>query len=318
MDKTTFTTKYIENYPVKYNVNEEEIAPQTYGIYWCMIATGMHRLFSKEHLHEFLFRLAITMESLQLVENWVGWDKFLTFTYKNKYYSLTPGDVFLHMGFEALDTYKDSIPRDDYLSKIGYLTGTAQIIGHLGGDFHVIRPEKIAEGEDGEEDTYQVNFKNLNIHIDEKLLQKAGFFARDVLKTAPKGLFEKVPPARKEKMKELEERRQAIKNLPKFSLQMLSEDTIEQCMQLMLVSEEVEELKQEPEKYKKECHRLIHLAWLFANDLAWGDIFDWNIREGVELKESAYAFEDGGVNLNETYKDYNMEECEELLKGVGF
>jgi hypothetical protein len=318
MDKTTFTTKYIENYPVKYNVNEEEIAPQTYGIYWCMIATGMHRLFSKEHLHEFLFRLAITMESLQLVENWVGWDKFLTFTYKNKYYSLTPGDVFLHMGFEALDTYKDSIPRDDYLSKIGYLTGTAQIIGHSGGDFHVIRPEKIAEGEDGEEDTYQVNFQNANIHIDEKLIQKAGFFARDVLKTAPQGLFEKVPPARKEKMKELEERRQAIKNLPKFSLQMLSEDTIEQCMQLMIGAEEVEKLKQEPKDYEEESYRLIHLSWLFANELVWGNDFGWNVREGVELNEGAYAFEDGGVNLYETYEEYNMEACEELLKGVGF
>jgi len=314
MHQLSFTTKYIENYSHKYDLSDDDIAPQTYAIYWCMMATNMNRLFTRQDMHELLVRLAITLDTLDIVENWFAYDKLLPFKMGESYYSLKVEDIYAHMGFEAVDSYKNKLPRDIFFKNIASNIKTAMFVGALEHNFQVIQPRKEA----AEEDTYVIDGESHTPEITADLIKKADFFAQDVLKMAPEGLFDEIPNSRIEKMKELEKRQEAVKNLPEFSLQMLSEETIEQCMELMLGSEILEELKQEPEEYEEESYRLIHLAWLFANDLAWGDEYDWNIHEGMDLDPDDYELEDGGINLYATYKEYNMEECEYVVQGVGF
>ncbi len=314
MNKFSFNTEYIANYALKYNLSEDEVAPQTYGMYWCMFATNTHRLFTKQDMNEFLVRLAITLDTLKIVDNWFAYDKLVPFKIDETYYSLKLEDIYAHLGFEAIDTYKNYFPRDDFLRGIGGGINKAMFIGLLENNFQVIEPQKSST----EEGNYTLDGKQHAPAITTELIQKAEFFAQDVLKFAPKDLFGEIPANRKKKMIELEERRKTVANLPKFSLQMLSEETIEQCMKRIFETEYLEELKQNPEDYKKESYRLLHLAWLFANDLVWGDDYNWNMHEGVELDESEYELEEGGINLYTTYEDYNMEECEEFLKGVGF
>ncbi len=314
MHQLSFTTKYIENYRHKYDLSDDDIAPQTYAMYWCMMATNMNRLFTRQEIHEFLVRLAITLDTLDVVESWFAYDKLVPFKMGETYYALKVEDIYAHMGFEAVDFYTNQLPRDIFLRKIANNIKTAMFVGVLEHNFQVIQPRKEAAGGD----TYVIEGEEHSPEITSDLIKKADFFAHDVLKMPPESLFDDIPHARKEKMMELERRKEVVRNLPKFSLQMLSEETIEQCMVLMLGSEIVQELKQEPEDYQEESYRLIHLAWLFANDLVWGDEYDWNYREGVDLDPDDYELEDGGINLYETYEDYNMAECEHLLKGILF
>ena len=61
----------------------------------------------------------------------------------------------------------------------------------------------------------------------------------------------------------------------------------------------------------------LYLAWLFAHELIWGDVYEFNMHEGIEINEQDYAEEDETFNIFQTIDDYNMEECVPLLKGIG-
>lgn len=310
MNDLTFNTKFIRNYRLIYNLDEESVAPQTYAIYWCMMATFTNRVFSKDEMREFLLRLAITLHTQKLMESWFAYDRLLNFTYKGIPYVLNFQDLFNHFGFEAVDTYMNSRPQNEYLNRISEGIKNAMIIGILGDDFQVLVPKKL------DEETLSLDTKEFIPEIDTGLIKNAGFFAEDLMKKAPAGLFEQANPAIEEKLKELEERRERVRNLPKFSLEKIPDDVIEQCMHLMLNREYIEELKANHEKYRKECHRLIHLAWLYANGLAWGiGWHSFNMAEGVEINHKDYTDEYGSVNIHDAFDEYNMEECVPLLKG---
>jgi len=318
MDQFSRRTKYIDNYTLKYNLNEGEIAPQTYGIYWCMNATGINRIFSKELLHEFLFRLAITLDSMQLVENWFGWDRFLNFTVDDNHYSLNIEDVFQHFGFEAVDASKDMYPRKKYYTSIGRLIGNAQLTGHLLGRFQVIQPEKISEGEDGAEDTFQISFADRGIIVTEELIKKAEFFASDVIKNISQEQL-KPTAAIVEKQKELEERREAIKNLPVFSLKKIPVDIQHECLHIFFNEKYANYLIEEapPEKYREVAGKYIELSWLYANEYVWCvNDHEHGEREGVIFDPQYFEDETGGFIIPKTIEEYNIEDCEDLLKGL--
>ena len=306
-----FNVRYIKDYPGKYNLNKDEIAPQTYAMYWCMLATGVHRIFTQEVLHEFLFRLGISLSSLEIVENWFAYDKLIPFTYNQTPYSLCIQDVFNHIGFQALDDYQDMALRQEYTGKIGRFIRNAMLVEELAAEnIQVLDPVQ------KDTDKYLISGKPLPSVLTKDLTDKATIFANEVIKMVPEGLFAKAFPLLKDKMDEVAERKEKVESIPAFSPEILDESTVEQCMMLMLGEDEVKKLQQKPDKYKKESHRLIYLAWLFANALVWSDGYGWNIHEGVNVDIFDYE-EEHGINLNETYERYNMVKCEGLLKEIG-
>jgi len=314
MDNLSFTTKYINNYHIKYNLKEGEFAPQTYAMYWCMLATGINRIFTKEQLDEFLLRLAITMESLQLVENWFGWDKFLTFTFNDQYYSLTVEDVFMHFGFEAVDSYQDEIQQDLYLNSVSGWIRRAQIVGHYGGGFQVIYPRKEFNYEG--EDTFVIEKITKEFAVTQELKNKASFFADDVLKHMGREQL-LLSPNINEKHIELEKRNLDVANLPVFDLEKIPVDLRNKCFYLMFDDKYAHYLINEvpKEEHKQKANKYLYLAWLFAHELIWGDVYEYNFHEGVQINEQDYAEEDETFNIFQTIDDYNMEECVPLLKG---
>ncbi len=51
--------------------------PASYAMAWCMIATGFSRIFTKEDLREFLFRIPISLHSRGLVETWLEKERLM-------------------------------------------------------------------------------------------------------------------------------------------------------------------------------------------------------------------------------------------------
>lgn len=57
---------YSAHYPVK---DKDGITPQTRAIFFCMLATGVQKLFTYEDCHEFVFRLALMFRQLDVIDN---------------------------------------------------------------------------------------------------------------------------------------------------------------------------------------------------------------------------------------------------------
>ena len=313
MSPIGFNTGYIENYygqegPAK----DREILPQTYGVHWCMLATHVNRLFTKEDMHEFLLRLGIVLNGRRIMENWFSSWKLFDFELEGMRYALTVQDLINHYGLEAVDSVDNFRPRDHFLKNLRSTLHSVTLASSF-WKCHVILPEKTGEHE------YVFDVKGHIPEITDTLLKNAELFARDIMQMAPPGYFDRITAARREKMRELEERRNAIAALPRFDLAAIPEETVEQCMSIMW-GEEWEKIKRDhdPEELENEKRRLIYLAWLFANDLM---VFDENGLahevEGITLDYEDYEYEDGGFNLIETFDDFGMEEVLPLLKGVG-
>lgn len=317
MNMSIFNTEFIHDFENKYDNIEEGIAPQTVGMTWCMFATGIHRIFSKEILHEFLFRLAITMDSIKLVENWFAWDKFLTFTIGDMPFSLTEQDVFNHYGMQILDSTNDMIPRSDYYKRIYELLGSTQFIGFLSGNFQVIKPEKTYNEDGDAEFTFDISKKPPI--ITPELENKARIFADNVLKNAdPNQLI--LAPAAQDKRAQIARRIEAIKQLPKFSLSIIPKEIQHKCLFKFFDDDYANHLIHEAseEEYNKETYRFFNLAWLVANNLLWFEQeYDFNQLEGIEFNPLDYE-EESSSSVPIFYMSYNLDECESLLKGIGF
>lgn len=58
---------YTKGVPVEYFRYHGHAPESSYAMLWCMLATGFSRIFIRDSMREFLFRLAITLNSLNLV-----------------------------------------------------------------------------------------------------------------------------------------------------------------------------------------------------------------------------------------------------------
>lgn len=69
--------EYIEG-PAKEHMRVTgEPMPSGWAMMWCMTAASFYRIFTKEDMKEFLFRLVITLHSMDLVENWMLKDRLM-------------------------------------------------------------------------------------------------------------------------------------------------------------------------------------------------------------------------------------------------
>lgn len=120
---------YMQGYPVEYLQENGKPLPSSFAILWCMAATDVHRIFTKADMKEFLFRLAITLHSMNLLENWLIKDELLNYKVKDQEYVLKIEEVIMHFGFQIYDYANNFNERDRYLSNIAEGIKGAMFIG---------------------------------------------------------------------------------------------------------------------------------------------------------------------------------------------
>ena len=311
MIKKNFTLKYIKAYYTGEQLPLDGCMPQSYAMAWCMFATKTFRLFDKADLKEFLFRLAITLHTLQVVENWFSFDKLFRFKLSESYFWFTREDILNHIGFEVGDSYINYVKRDVYLSSIGNGIFNSFFIQALSGE-----PKGVAVLPLNEEADLMDLARQYTPELSPELLKKAGYFATDMMKFIPGEIFDNPSPALQKKQQELEKRREAIRNMPVFDINKIPGDIILTCLKAMYAEKYAEELMASPALFEKDAKPYIYLAWLYANDLlVYGD-WGYLPAEGVYLNIDDYPLEDGGINLNETLSNMELDKIEPLLKGL--
>lgn len=302
--------KYIKGLPLDYFRYNGYPHPSSYAMTWCMVATGLYRIFNRDDMKEFLFRLPITLNSLGLVETWLMKDHLMDYRVKNKEYTLTLNEVSMHFGLEIADVIENKSSREQFLDRISAGITGSMIMGEFGG-FSVIEPEI------NEDDTKTFSGQKSTPAIIPELISKAEFFAADLLKFIPEETFTDPNPLIAEKEKEIELKKDLNKKLPVFDIKRIPRYVIKKCLEFIFVPDYAKQLLNDQEKFDKEARPLIYLAWLLANDLLVIDgPFTCPI-EGVSFNYADYTDEQNSYNLEETIETYNLAELAGELKGVG-
>ena len=301
--------KYVKGLPSEYFKYHGEGMPSTYGMLWCMMATGISRIFTKEDMKEFLFRLPVALHSMDLVETWLIKERLMHYKHKENEHVLTLEDVIMHFGIEAYDHYKNHSDRETYLQQISSGLNAAMIVGCF-GDFSVIEPEK--------SENFWEMFKALKPVPEPapELISKAEFFANDLMRFIPDETFKDRKPDMIDKEAELASRVERIKNLPVFDIKKVSSEVIRHCLEIMYKEDYVKHLLQNAEEFEKKAKPNIYLAWLIANDFMILDGLSTHEKEGINLDYMDYEQEGGCFNLGQTIEMYNLEEMASLLKGL--
>jgi len=301
---------YTKGMPVEYFRYYGHAPESSYAMLWCMLATGFSRIFTKDDMREFLFRLAITLNSLNLVETWLMKDHLMDYRVKGKDYVLKLEDIVMHLGIEVIDSMENHSDRESYLAGITGGIKMSMLIGGL-SYFSVLEPVR-------DDDTiYFRNAVEMTPAVTPELISKAEFFASDLMKFVPEETFTDRNPLIAEKEKEIEERKERKRNMPVFNIKKIPKRIIRECLEIMFVEEYAEKLLKDPELFEKKAQPLIYLGWLMANDMMMYVDGGWlTEKEGVDLNWKDYELPDGGSNLNITVDEYNIQDLEPLLKGL--
>ena len=300
---------YISGYPYEYWEREKEVLPSAYAIYWCMTATGMYRIFSREDMKEFLFRLAIVLNSKRILETWLAEEELLRFSLRDKAYVLLAEDIALHFGIEIIDAVENCCQREQFLQKVSDFIWNATFSG-LFAELLVI--EAVVTGENEK----KISVKEHTPEITPELIEKAEFFSNDLMSFIPNEVFTAVNPERIRKKEEILQRRERIKSLPVFDIRRIPDEVLRECLEIFYIEEYALHLLESPEDFEKFGTPLIYLAWLDANNLLKFDDGFVDAAEGFYIDLRNYELEDGGSNLLQTIEMYNMAETKPLLKGL--
>jgi hypothetical protein len=301
---------YVKGLPVEYFKYNGEGLPSTYAMIWCMKAADVCRLFTREDLYEFLFRLPIALNSVRPVERWLLKEKLLNYEFRGKPYVLTLEDVVMHFGFEVTDHYINYSPRAKFLENVAHSINLAMLVG-IFGDFSVLAPDEDEEG------LKRFTGKEYSPEITPELIKKAEFFAKDTMKFVQENIFSERHPLIAVKEKEIEARLERKRNMPVFNIKKIPKKVIRECLEIMFLEAYAKKLLADPELFDKKAKPLIYLGWLLANDLMHYVDGGWlEETEGVHLDYSDYELPGGGSNLNITVDEYNLKELEPLLRGI--
>jgi len=129
MEDINLNCKYLTGLPLEYLKKTGKPLPSSYAITWCMHASHINRIFTKEDMKEFLFRLAIVLDAKALVETWFLQEKLFTFFLEEIEYELTPMDIAMHFGFEVADEFENSSSRENFLNSVGTSIFHALVVG---------------------------------------------------------------------------------------------------------------------------------------------------------------------------------------------
>jgi len=292
---------YTKGMPVEYFRYHGHAPATSYTMLWCMLATGFSRIFTKEDMKEFLFRLTFALNSMNLVETWLMKDHLMDFKVKGKTYVLNLDDIVMHLGIEVIDSIENHSAREKYLSGISGGIATAMLLGGL-EDFSILEPVI-------EDNIIQMKqAKELIPEVTPELLAKAEFFVSDLMKFIPEEAFTDRNPLIAEKEQEIEHRRDRIRNLPVFDIRKIPRRIIRDWVHEIFKPEDATKLLQDKKEFDKHVKPYVYLSWLMAKDLIIMNGPFTCAKEGVALNYEDYELTDGGFRLDMTIEEYALED----------
>jgi hypothetical protein len=298
---------YTKGTPLEYFKYHGHAPESSYAMLWCMLATGFSRIFTREDMKEFLFRLAITLNSLNLVETWLMKDHLMDYRVKGNSYLLKLEDVAMHLGIEIIDSTENHSSREKYLADIKEGIGNTMFISSL-SDFSVLEPVR-----EGDEISF-INAGELAPEVTPELIAKAEFFAGDLMRFIPEETFTDRNPLIAKKEKEIESRREKIRNLPLFDIKKIPRRIIRDWVESTYKPGYAAKVLKDRKEFDKKVRPFIYLAWLMANDLLIMNGPFTCEKEGVVLDYKDYELPDGGYRLDMTIEEYGLEELADTIR----
>ncbi len=191
--------KYLTGFLPEYKETTGKLHPSSYAISWCMYATLVDRIFSKDDMREFLFRLAFVLHSKKIVENWMLTDKLFEYSIDQVEHELKPQDIIAHFGFELNNSCENYKSRKLFFKRIGIAIQKAMLIAYT-CDFEVTSPVRL------DETMLEISSRDYTPVITDELIAKADFFADDFMKSIAEEIFLIKNSAKAEKEIEIAER----------------------------------------------------------------------------------------------------------------
>lgn len=307
---------YDSLYPVK---DKEKITPQTGTLFFCMFTCGIYKLFNRHDLYELVFRLAITHKHLNVLESFFGDDYLFDFKTENNVYRITTEDLIAHLGLSTTE-YPDNENSFENWQK--YIRNSWNGAIYLAGMLKLSIPglEKLVDGV--REGAATIEMDQFEKPPTEEILNNARLLAENFIKDIPDEPFEIFTRQNAKSLKEIEDKVAFAKSpLPtNYSWESLTNEAKHGIRGhfARLFDEPIEEnatIEDMDQQFRQPLSKLVYLAWIVANDyvyyLASGefdprvkiDIFDYQIFESYE-----------GVNLQNVYDNFELEELEPFLK----
>jgi hypothetical protein len=306
---------YYDNETRSYYLNNTEILPATVAMSWCMDVTCVNRIFCKEHLEEFLYRLAYVLNSKNILEKWLLEDKLFDFSYEGTEYEFSVKDIEQHLGMENHNSYIDIIERSLFFEKMVSNVSLDSFI-YLTQSFILLVETK----SDGDNVTSLVGTSDIEKKLpanEDEIREKALFFSNEIIKNINIDTFSKANNSMKEKLEELRIRKEKIKNYPTFDFEKIALKTLHDCIKASFSDEDAQEILDNPDDdIRYQYKRYIYLAWLFANGFMVSDYTTADEVEGITINYNDY--DEDGINLLNFYWEYNLKAMEPYLKGLFF
>ena len=289
---------------------------------FCMHATGIWRLYDKERIQEFLYRLGVIFKTYGIIPKFFTNDSLVVFEKGKTKTEFNLNDIIDHLGMEISDSKNDFIPRDAWLEKIGDYWRQACIGAAFSGAPML---DKVIIGKN----KYKIA-SNKPKAPDEEYKKVIDLFVQEAMKTIGE-----------EPLKDLSERvsgqRDLLDEFVKFSKTKPLHEFKYSSIPLDIKKVFFKQIFGAPwSKYKKDFEEvvndedsylcsLIHLAWLWIN----GYIVIHDVKMGDRISHYAdvdirmpfdYDNYDGlnklgfGINLYDTYMDYQLDRIAHLLK----
>ncbi len=304
---------YSSYYPVK---DKEGITPQTRAIFFCMLATGVQKLFTYNDCREFIFRLAVMFKQLDVIDNFFRDDFLFSFKFEEKYFRISTDDLLAHIGLHTTHYPDAAMPLDEWYEKMEKLWQLGIWTSIAGG---AINPLAHLVFEETSGDTVNVKMKSLDVQIPHNHKNNAKILATNVMKDMPRKPFDQFYEEERETLQKMEEYLNFIKSpLPiRYDWDSLPEEN-QQAILKHLVDEDFyrEGMTMEDaiEEYAEWIPDLVYLAWINANGLA-GDLYFSEIDPRVDFDLSRYSElgVDDGINLGVTYDTFDLYTIEEYL-----
>jgi hypothetical protein len=290
---------------------------------FCLHATGVSRLFNKDSVQEFLYRVAIILRKYDVVGAFFKDDTIFSFTDGNVDYTINLNDVIDHLGIEVSNNPDEYMPREKWVTCMEKLWTNSCTISALCG---MPIPDKLPDGLN----SYVIG-SNRPVPADDEYKKAIEIFVSSIMKSIGEEEFIKLEKRTKERRIYLEDfkRRLAIKpayqfdwNAISFKLKMKIYDII---FGYGAVNRDWKGFQEEMNEEESTFRALVYLAWIWAH----GYINTYQVQQGIRVGWMAevddrldfdYSKYDGlsglgiGVNLYSTYYEFHLDKVSPLLR----
>ena len=109
-----------DQYKTKYIMrNRADLAPQTMALAFCMDATGMEKLTTREEMHELIFRTALLLRQMGIMESFFINRYFFRFDVEGSEIRFGKDDLLNHIGMQLTGPQTRQLTRDEWMQKQG-------------------------------------------------------------------------------------------------------------------------------------------------------------------------------------------------------